>query len=150
MLFSVCASLYFILSHFMFLQAAGHACTSRPDPRCETPPAVCLCILRHGIACSGLGRRARGLTSISCGQVTSGRDSVYPGVQGAYYWTEDPWFNGPMRGYGRDEQHEGGIPIDAKLVQPNNVYNEYGVDMVGSFAPVNTYVYEPGWAPNAM
>jgi len=82
--------------------------------------------------------------------VTSGRDSVYPGVQGAYYWTEDPWFNGPMRGYGRDEQHEGGIPIDAKLVQPNNVYNEYGVDMVGSFAPVNTYVYEPGWAPNAM
>ena len=104
----------------------------------------------HCLFLFGLGRRARGLTSISCGQVTSGRDSVYPGVQGAYYWTEDPWFNGPMRGYGRDEQHEGGIPIDAKLVQPNNVYNEYGVDMVGSFAPVNTYVYEPGWAPNAM
>jgi len=30
------------------------------------------------------------------------------------------------------------------------VYNEYGVDMIGAMQPVNTYVYEPGWAPNAM
>jgi len=81
---------------------------------------------------------------------TTQRDTVYPGVQGAYYWTEDPWYNGPQRGYGRDEANSPGIPIDAKAVQPNSVYNEYGVDMIGAMQPVNTYVYEPGWAPNAM
>lgn len=34
--------------------------------------------------------------------------------------------------------------------QPNSVYNEYGVDMIGAMQPVNTYVYEPNWAPNAQ
>jgi len=36
------------------------------------------------------------------------------------------------------------------LPQPNSVFNEYGVDMIGAMQPVNTYVYEPNWAPNAQ
>jgi hypothetical protein len=35
-------------------------------------------------------------------------------------------------------------------MQPNSVYNEYGVDMIGAMQPVNTFVYEPNWAPHAM
>uniref|UniRef100_A0A7S0F3X9 Uncharacterized protein n=1 Tax=Hanusia phi TaxID=3032 RepID=A0A7S0F3X9_9CRYP len=81
---------------------------------------------------------------------TQQRDTVYPNVPGAYYWTEDNNYNGPMRGWGMDTQHEAGIPIDAKAVQPNSVYNDYGLPMIGSFAPVNTYVYEPNWHPDAI
>ena len=107
-------------------------------------------------------------------QFTNQRDQVYPGVQGAYYWTEvylscplfcvslcasvfcaeirgldtatwnllpvtcsnfyvsaapskrltvlccfcqDPWYNGPIRGYGRDEANSPGIALDTKRVQ---------------------------------
>jgi len=31
--------------------------------------------------------------------------------------TQDPWYNGPQRGYGRDEANSPGIPIDTKAVQ---------------------------------
>eukprot|EP00284_Hemiselmis_tepida_P017333 CAMPEP_0174916564 /NCGR_PEP_ID=MMETSP1355-20121228/1884_1 /TAXON_ID=464990 /ORGANISM="Hemiselmis tepida, Strain CCMP443" /LENGTH=87 /DNA_ID=CAMNT_0016161573 /DNA_START=1 /DNA_END=264 /DNA_ORIENTATION=+ len=79
---------------------------------------------------------------------THGVDTVYPGVQGAKYWTEDPFMNGPMVGPGRDEMINPGIPIDSYASQPAQ-YN-YGVPMVGAFSPVNTYVYEPKWAPNAI
>ena len=55
MLFSVCASLYFILSHFMFLQAAGHAGTFAPgstlrNTACRLPLhlAAWLCLFGPG------------------------------------------------------------------------------------------------------
>ena len=30
---------------------------------------------------------------------------------------QDPWYNGPQRGYGRDEANSPGIALDAKAVQ---------------------------------
>ncbi len=53
-----------------------------------------------------------------------------------------------MVGWGMDEKHYAGIPLDSQAVQPKT--DDYGVAMVGMFAPVNTYVYEPNWAPAAI
>jgi hypothetical protein len=68
---------------------------------------------------------------------------------------QDPWSNGPMVGYGADTKHYAGIPIDSYGVQPKMGKgtigrSDYGVPMIGAFDPVNTYVYEPAWAPNAI
>mmetsp|Transcript_54276 Transcript_54276/g.126842 ORF Transcript_54276/g.126842 Transcript_54276/m.126842 type:complete len:88 (-) Transcript_54276:77-340(-) len=79
---------------------------------------------------------------------TIGRDRYYPDVPGARYWDDDKWDNGPMEGWARDEKHYGGIPLNSQAVQP--LTDDYGVAMVGMFSPVNTYTYEPNWAPNAI
>jgi hypothetical protein len=71
------------------------------------------------------------------------------------FFVQDPWNNGPIVGYGADTKHFAGIPIDTYAVQPKMGKDtigrsDYGVAMVGPYAPVNTYVYEPNWVPNAM
>ena len=54
-----------------------------------------------------------------------------------------------------DTKHYAGIPIETYAVQPKIGKgtigrSDYGVPMIGPYAPVNTYVYEPTWAPNAI
>ena len=74
-------------------------------------------------------------------------------------WAQDPWYNGPMVGYGADTQHSAGIPVDAWGVQPKLGRGtigrgiegaEYGVPLYGNFSPVNTYTYPERWSPNAQ
>ncbi len=60
-----------------------------------------------------------------------------------------------MVGYGADTRHFAGIPVDAYGVQPKIGKgtigrSDYGVATMGAFAPVNTYTYQPAWAPNAI
>ncbi len=60
-----------------------------------------------------------------------------------------------MVGYGTDTRHAPGIPVDSYGVQPKMGKNtigrsDYGVAMIGPYAPVNTYTYEPAWSPNSI
>ena len=59
---------------------------------------------------------------------------------------QDPWYNGPMHGYGRDEANSPGIALDTKRVQ---VYTclSFFVGILGSFLNASVLV-SPGMKTN--